>query len=86
VAASRPAQESGAAQSPRRPAPAQEKPQAQGTDEGERMANEQQLLSIRKLCAALGREEPAAGVLTFLGVATILRQLSKEFNNRRRAG
>src|SRR5579885_1304432 len=35
--------------------------------DGEPPANEQQLLSIRKLCAALGREEPAPGVLTFTG-------------------
>jgi hypothetical protein len=84
TSAARPAQEESAAQPPRRPAPAQER-QAQGT-EGERMADEQQLLSIRKLCASLGREEPAPGVLTYTGAGALIKQLSREYNNRRRAG
>jgi hypothetical protein len=53
--------------------------------EGEQPANEQQLLSIRKLCAALGREEPAPNVLTFRGAGALIRQLSREYNNARRA-
>ncbi len=53
--------------------------------EGEQLANEQQLLSIRKLCSALGREEPAPNVLTFTGAGALIRQLSREYNNARRA-
>ncbi|HEU5370329.1 MAG TPA: hypothetical protein VFU69_17785, partial [Ktedonobacterales bacterium] len=53
--------------------------------DGEPPANEQQLLSIRKLCAALGREEPAPGLLTFTGAGALIRQLSREYNNARRA-
>lgn len=52
---------------------------------GEQPANEQQLISIRKLCAALGREEPAPNVLTFTGAGALIRQLSREYNNARRA-
>lgn len=57
----------------------------QAEPEGEQPANEQQLLSIRKLCAALGREEPAPNVLTFTGAGALIRQLSREYNNARRA-
>src|SRR5262249_27662737 len=57
----------------------------QAEDSGEQPANEQQLLSIRKLCAALGREEPAPNVLTFAGAGALIRQLSREYNNARRA-
>lgn len=53
--------------------------------DGEQPANEQQLISIRKLCAALGREEPAPNVLTFTGAGALIRQLSREYNNARRA-
>jgi hypothetical protein len=53
--------------------------------DGEPPANEQQMLSIRKLCAALGREEPAPNVLTFTGAGALIRQLSREYNNARRA-
>jgi hypothetical protein len=48
-------------------------------------ANEQQLLSIRKLCSALGREEPAPDTLTFAGASALIRQLSREYNAARRA-
>jgi hypothetical protein len=51
----------------------------------ERPANEQQMMSIRKLCAALGREEPAPNVLTFSGASALIRQLSREYNAARRA-
>ena len=47
-------------------------------------ANEQQLSSLRKLCAALGREEPAPNTLTFAGAGALIRQLSHEYNNQRR--
>lgn len=51
----------------------------------EEMANEQQIASIRKLCAALGREEPDPKVLTFTGASALLRDLSRDYNARRRA-
>jgi hypothetical protein len=57
----------------------------QTEDDSETPANEQQLISIRKLCAALGREEPAPNVLTFTGAGALIRQLSREYNNARRA-
>ena len=57
----------------------------QGGADGERPVSEQQLLSIRKLCAALGREEPVADALTFAGASALIRQLSREYNNARRA-
>lgn len=52
---------------------------------GEQPADERQIQSIRKLCAALGREEPAPGVLTFASAGALLRQLSKEYGAQRRA-
>lgn len=48
-----------------------------------RLANEQQISSIRKLCAALGREEPAEGALTYEGAGALIRQLSREYNTSR---
>jgi hypothetical protein len=84
----------GASEASRAPAktaqqPAKAAPEALASEpaemEGEQPANEQQLLSIRKLCAALGREEPAPGVLTFTGAGALIRQLSREYNNARRA-
>jgi hypothetical protein len=57
----------------------------QAAADGEQPANEQQLISIRKLCSALGREEPAPNVLTFTGAGALIRQLSREYNNARRA-
>lgn len=57
----------------------------QAESDNEQPANEQQMLSIRKLCAALGREEPAPNVLTFTGAGALIRQLSREYNNARRA-
>lgn len=65
-----------------------QKPAQKETSPGEaqnELANEQQLQSIRKLCAALGREEPDPKVLTFTGASALLRDLSKEYNQRRRA-
>lgn len=49
-------------------------------------ANEQQLTSIRKLCAALGREEPDPKVLSIDAAGALLRQLSRDYNAQRRAG
>ncbi len=66
-------------------APAEALAGEQGDSEDEQPANEQQMLSIRKLCAALGREEPAPNVLTFRGAGALIRQLSREYNNARRA-
>lgn len=60
-------------------------PQAAASQTNEQAANEQQLQTIRKLCAALGREEPAPGTLTFNGAGALIRQLSKEYNAQRRA-
>ena len=51
----------------------------------EQPANEQQVMSIRKLCAALGREEPDPKVLTFTGASALIRQLSRDYNAARRA-
>ena len=62
-----------------------EEPDSSLASEEERPASEQQLLSIRKLSAALGREEPAAGVLTFGGASALIRQLSRDYNTARRA-
>lgn len=84
AATARPAQAAGPLEQSRRPAPVQEAQDPNAT-EGEAPASEQQLQSIRKLCATLGREEPAAGVLTFNGAAALIRQLAKEHNDRRRS-
>lgn len=65
-----------------RPAPARQERQAQG-EPGEQSAYEQQIQSIRKLCAALGREEPAEGALTYEGAGALIRQLSHEYNTSR---
>ncbi len=56
-------------------------PQQENTEPA---ANEQQLQSIRKLCAALGREEPAPNTLTFASAGALIRQLSRDYNNTRR--
>ena len=59
---------------------------SEAPEAGEQPATEQQLQSIRKLCVALGREEPAPGVLTFASAGSLIRQLSKEYGAQRRAG
>lgn len=49
-------------------------------------ATEQQMLSIRKLCVALGREEPASDAgLTFVTASDLIRRLSREYNQKRQA-
>jgi|SRR5579859_6388414 len=73
------------AKAPSLAAAAEPPAQEQAGADGEPSANEQQLISIRKLCAALGREEPAPNVLTFAGASALIRQLSREYNNARRA-
>lgn len=74
----------------RKPAPGQSTAKPAGPSEapesGEQPANEQQIQSIHKLCAALGREEPAPEGLTFASASALIRQLSKEYNTQRRAG
>jgi hypothetical protein len=47
-------------------------------------ASEQQLVSIRKLCAALGKPEPEPG-LTYNGARQLITQLSGEYQQKRRA-
>ena len=51
---------------------------------GEPPATEQQLVSIRKLCAALGKPEPEPG-LTYNGARQLITQLSGEYQQKRRA-
>ena len=58
ASATRPAQATSSTETTRRPVPVQEQRQVQATEDGETPVNEQQIMSIRKLCAALGREEP----------------------------
>ena len=68
----------------RGPAPVQEEPVSSPADD--RPAEEQQLRAIRKLCLALGREEPDEP-LTFTSAGALIRQLSADHNaTRRRAG
>jgi hypothetical protein len=47
-------------------------------------ASEQQMVSIRKLCAALGKAEPESG-LTYNGARALITQLSAEYQQKRRA-
>jgi hypothetical protein len=47
-------------------------------------ASEQQLVSIRKLCAALGKSEPEPD-LTYNGARQLITQLSGEYQQKRRA-
>lgn len=72
------------AQAPAAPLAA-ETPANEQAEADEQPANERQLISIRKLCAALGHEEPAPDDLTFAGASVLIRQLSREYNNARRA-
>ncbi len=55
---------------------------AKGTDEP--VASEQQLVSIRKLCVALGRPEPDSS-LTYAEARQLISQLSTEYQRSRRA-
>ena len=86
ASATHPTQATSSAGTTRRPTPAQEQRQAQATEDGEPPADEQQRTSIRKRCAASGREEPAAGMLPFSGAGVLIRQRSREYNDRKRAG
>jgi hypothetical protein len=69
------------ATAPTAPAPA--KPAAtRGSDEP--VASEQQLVSIRKLCVALGKPEPDAS-LSYAEARQLISQLSTEYQRSRRA-
>lgn len=58
-----------------------------GADEqralGTAMANEQQMLSIRQLGAALDVPTPPQEMMTFSDASEAIRQLAKDFNARR---
>lgn len=62
--------------------PAAKTASAKGADEP--VASEQQLVSIRKLCAALGKPEPDAS-LTYAEARQLISQLSTEYQRSRRA-
>lgn len=89
--ASSPARNGGGASASAQPRPvvaAQRDAEADGAgheQSEDQPANEQQMMSIRKLCAALGREEPDPKVLTFTGASALIRQLSRDYNAARRA-
>src|SRR5512146_3148700 len=63
-------------------APATKASAAKGTDEP--AASEQQLVSIRKLCVALGKPEPDSS-LTYAEARQLISQLSTEYQRSRRA-
>jgi hypothetical protein len=63
-------------------APAAKASAAKGTDEP--AASEQQLVSIRKLCVALGKPEPDSS-LTYAEARQLISQLSTEYQRSRRA-
>jgi hypothetical protein len=63
-------------------APAAKASSAKGTDEP--AASEQQLVSIRKLCVALGKPEPDPS-LTYAEARQLISQLSTEYQRSRRA-
>ncbi len=78
-------------QAPRRPvaAPATASQPATGSapvahDAGQPPASEQQVASIRKLCVALGKAEPEAG-LTYEQAKQLIVQLSAEYQRARKA-
>lgn len=62
--------------------PAAKTTTAKGADEP--VASEQQLVSIRKLCTALGKPEPDAS-LTYAEARQLISQLSTEYQRSRRA-
>ena len=65
------------------PAPtAQSGAAAKGADEP--VASEQQMVSIRKLCGALGKPEPASS-LSYAEARQLISQLSTEYQRSRRA-
>jgi len=64
------------------PTPAAKATAAKGTDEP--AASEQQLVSIRKLCVALGKPEPDSS-LTYAEARQLISQLSTEYQRSRRA-
>ena len=64
------------------PTPAAKASVVKGTDEPS--ASEQQLVSIRKLCVALGKPEPDSS-LTYAEARQLISQLSTEYQRSRRA-
>lgn len=64
------------------PTPAAKAAAAKVTDEP--VASEQQLVSIRKLCVALGKPEPDS-LLTYAEARQLISQLSTEYQRSRRA-
>jgi hypothetical protein len=71
----------------RAPQPAAEVPKplpSTASGAQEQPATEQQMISIRKLCAALGKPEPEAG-LSYPQARTLITQLSGEYQRARRA-
>ena len=71
-----------AAQTAPATAPAAKASAAKGTDQP--AASEQQLVSIRKLCVALGKPEPDSS-LTYVEARQLISQLSTEYQRSRRA-
>jgi hypothetical protein len=63
-------------------APAAKTAAAKGADEP--AASEQQLVSIRKLCVALGKPEPDSS-LTYAEARQLISQLSTAYQRSRRA-
>jgi len=64
---------------------APEQPKPEPRDDGSPSTKEQHE-SLRKLGAALGREVPALGQITFVQASALLKQWSTEYNQRRKAG
>ena len=74
-------------QQPQRPQPQPQRPPLQTVkpQEGEPMANESQMTSLRKLSAALGLSEPE-GPLSFKVASDLIREYSRRYNEARRQG
>ncbi len=68
-----------------RPAAAQPSAPPAAAVETDSRANERQMISIRKLCAGLGREPPTPESLTFEGASQLIRDLSRDYNARHRS-
>lgn len=64
-------------------APAQTQ-QQQGTERTQSPATEQQIMSIRKLCQVLNKQEPAPGI-SYSDARALISQLSAEYQQQRRS-
>lgn len=62
------------------------RPAPVASNSGAMLANERQVASIRKLCAALHRTEPDFETLTFSEARELLTELSRAYSEARRAG